>query len=230
MSAMNLTEDRSALAADEFGIGCRFSLHPMCDDFVEVILGALGAADATGLEVRTDDVSTYVAPAPRSFGRGDQGAEAAIVRFLRDVLVAASGRTPHVVASVLLSRRCPGEVRCEVGDDRAAPPLPALPALEPSGVRSAAHWSVYPLGEPDHLDAVAAAVAQAEREGTFAGSEHYATRLEGDISEVLTTIAVGWLAAANASRHVVSHATVSVGSPTARPASADDGGDEQVTS
>ena len=56
-------------ATAELGVGLRFSLHPHCDGFVDVILGALAAADAAGqaegLVRETDDVSTYVgAPEP----------------------------------------------------------------------------------------------------------------------------------------------------------------------
>lgn len=200
----------AVLTPEEFGVGCRFSLYPMCDDFAAVILAALGEVDATGLEVRTDDVSTYLA-----------GPENRIVDYVREVLVAAAQRTPHVVATVLLSRGCPGEVTCELDGEMAAsrmPPPPRLAAAAPTGVLAAAHWSVYALGVDNYMDLIGAAVEQGKADGTYAGGEHYVTRLEGDVADVLATIAGGWLAAAGSARHVAAHATVSVGSPTSRTA------------
>lgn len=184
----------------EWGVGCRFSLYPMCDDFVAVILGALREADATGLAIETDDVSTYVG-----------GDEETVLRYVCDVVAAASRRADHVTAHVLLSRGCPGEVTCELGDDDRPPAAAAPPALPPTGVRAAAHWSLYPLGVTGHMDTIAAAVTSAE---TFSGSVHYASRLDGDLADVLTTIGAGWIEAGAHVRHVVTHATVSVGSPT----------------
>lgn len=197
-----MAQESSTASAHEWGVGCRFSLHPMCDDFVDVILGALREADADGLAIETDDVSTYVG-----------GDERAILRYVCDVVAAASRRTDHVVAHLLLSRGCPGEVTCELGHDDLPPSTAALPALEPTGVRAAAHWSLYPLGVTGHMDAIAAAVTSAE---TFTCSVHYASRLDGDLAEVLTTIGAGWIDAGAHVRHVVTHATVSVGSPSVR--------------
>ncbi|MQA79119.1 MAG: hypothetical protein GEV10_11700 [Streptosporangiales bacterium] len=197
-----MAQESSIPSPHEWGVGCRFSLYPMCDDFTGVILGALREADGTGLEVETDDVSTYVG-----------GDERAILRYVCDVVAAASRRTGHVVAHLLLSRGCPGEVTCELGDDDAPPPASALPALPPTGVRAAAHWSLYPLGVTGHMDTIAAAVTSAD---TLTGSVHYASRLDGDLAEVLTTIGAGWVEAGAHVRHVVTHATVSVGSPTVR--------------
>lgn len=212
---------------EDFGVGCRFSVFPLCDDFGAAVLGALGAADPTGLQVRTDDVSTYAA-----------GAEDAILRYVRDVVADAAGRAPHVMASLLLSRGCPGEVRGEVRSEvrdevrdevsggawcaapEGGPPpgRPPTPRLARSGIRTAAHWSLYPLGTGDHMELIAGAVEGARAAGTYGRSEHYATRLEGDLSDVLTTIADGWLAAGARVPHVVSHATLSLGSPAPAPA------------
>ena len=48
-----------------------------------------------------------------------------------------------------------------------------------------------------------------------APSEHFVTRLDGDLSDVLTAVAAGWLGAARHVRHVVTHVTLSMHSPSA---------------
>ncbi|WP_241237032.1 Ykof family thiamine-binding protein [Georgenia faecalis] len=192
-----------------YGVGARFSLHPMTTDFVPVILDALTAADASALEVVTDDVSTFV-----------QGTESDVLTYLRDVMAAAAATGVHTVAHVLLSRGCPGEVACELRDGDPYAPTD-LPALAPTGLRAAAHWSLYPLddgdaatGRGDHMAAIYAVIERAKERGTFTRSEHFATRLDGDLADVLTTVGEGWLAAGRVVRHVTSHATISLNSPS----------------
>ncbi|WP_258723729.1 Ykof family thiamine-binding protein [Cellulomonas sp. NS3] len=197
----------------QLGVGARFSLHPMTSDFVEVILGALAAGDASRLEVTTDDVSTFV-----------RGQEADVLTYLRDVIAAAASGGVHVVAQVLLSRGCPGEVACELPDDVVLHPVD-LPALAPTGLCASAHWALYPLddGGPDphgrertadHMAGIYAAIDRARERGTLTRGEHFVTRLDGDLADVLATVADGWLLVGREVRHVTTHATISLGSPS----------------
>ncbi|MGW6129766.1 YkoF family thiamine/hydroxymethylpyrimidine-binding protein [Cellulomonas sp. NPDC055163] len=197
----------------QLGVGARFSLHPMTSDFVDVILGALAAGDASRLEVTTDDVSTFV-----------RGEEADVLTYLRDVIAAAASRGVHVVAQVLLSRGCPGEVACELPDDVVLHPV-ELPGLAPTGLRASAHWALYPLddGGPDphgrertadHMAGIYAAIDRARERGTLTRGEHFVTRLDGDLADVLATVADGWLLVGREVRHVTTHATISLHSPS----------------
>ncbi|WP_129336403.1 YkoF family thiamine/hydroxymethylpyrimidine-binding protein [Cellulomonas endophytica] len=198
------------------GIGMRFSLHPHTDDFVAVVLGALADAEAAGLAeglvLETDDVSTYV-------GAREAPAEGRLVGYLAGVVTAASRRTGggHVVAHVLLSRGCPGEVGC----DLAVTGLPAAEpvALPPTGLAATAQWSLYPLldggsAAGDHMEHIERAIARARDRGTATGAAHYATRLSGDLADVLATAADAWAEVGAHVAHVVTHLTVSVGSPS----------------
>src|SRR5690554_951629 len=87
------------------GVGARLTVVPAADDPVPVILGALGAGREAAPEVgvRTDDVSTLV-----------RGSEQDLTRYLTVVIAEAARATPsgHLVATVALSRGCPGEVGC----------------------------------------------------------------------------------------------------------------------
>ena len=197
------TRSLSARRATDLGVGARFSLHPHCDDFVEVISSALAAADSSRVDVRTDDVSTFV--------RGD---EAEVIRYVHAVLAAAGATRWHVVAHVLLSRGCPGEVACELPDDALLGSVD-VPELAPTGLPASAHWALYPLDDSgsDHLAQIMTAIGTAGSRATTS-SEHFVTRLDGDLSDVLTAVAAGWLEAARHVRHVVTHVTVSMHSPS----------------
>lgn len=188
-----------------YGVGARFSLHPMTDDFVRVILGALAAARSPGLEIETDDVSTFV-----------RGGETELLAYLTDVIGGVGRTGVHTAAHVLLSRGCPGEVACEVAGGAAqAPERIERPA--PSGVRASAHWSLYPLDDgpgADHMAGIEAAIAHARDLGVLAGSVHFATRLEGDLTDVLAAALEGWLLVGRTVRHVTSHLSLSLNSPT----------------
>ncbi|WP_154795536.1 YkoF family thiamine/hydroxymethylpyrimidine-binding protein [Occultella kanbiaonis] len=195
-----------------YGVGARFTLLPLTDRFVEVIIDALAVDRPAGLEVVTDDVSTFV-----------RGTESDVVGYLTAVIARAGRTGVHTVAQVLLSRGCPGEVACEVADGVAFAPERLAP-IPPTGLRAAAHWSLYPLHDGpdgDHMSAIYAAIDDARERGTLTRSEHFATRLDGDLADVLTTIGDAWLTVGRSVRHVATHATISLNSPSS-PSTAGD--------
>ena len=201
------TEGRAEPAA--LGVGARLSLHPMTSDFAPVILDALRAARRPGVEVVTDDVSTFL--------RGD---EQDVVAFAHAAIATAAASGAHVVAHLHLSRGCPGEVSCAVDDSTLLRPV-VLDPLPRSGQPASAHWALYPLddGGPDrpgdHMAGILAAIEHARGLGVVSGTEHFVTRLDGDLADVLTAVAQGWLLVGREVRHVVSHATISLNSPSA---------------
>ncbi|WP_159621276.1 YkoF family thiamine/hydroxymethylpyrimidine-binding protein [Ruania rhizosphaerae] len=199
----------AAPGPDAYGIGARFSLHPMTDSFIDVILGALDAADSTDLTITTDDVSTHV-----------RGREDRILAYLTEAIAHAGRTGTHTVAHVLLSRGCPGEVACEIADGAAyAPQVPQVRrSLPATGVHASAHWALYPLDDEgtDHMAGIYAAIDYAKQLGVFTGSEHYVTRLDGDLADVLGAVVAGWLLVGADVRHVTTHVTVSVNSPSSQ--------------
>lgn len=196
------------MTPQQYGVGARFTLSVYDSDYVRIILDALKAADTSGVIVKTDDVSTFIG-----------GAESDILRYLRDTIGAAAASGAHLSASILLSRGCPGELQCELPPGVAA--LGADPVrLEPTGVEAGAHWSLYPLLDGDtggdHMEAIYAAVEQAKQASVFTVSDHFATRLDGDLAQVLETVANAWIAVGRTVQHVTTHLTVSINSPTRR--------------
>lgn len=191
--------------ARALGIGARVSLFAMSDAFVEVILGALRSVDAGPLEVTTDDVSTLV-----------MGPEDEVLRYLRDLIAAADAIQPgtHLGVQVLLSRGCPGAVAEPL---EPGAPLPRVERIEliPTGLRAAAHWALYPLGVAGHMPAIEAVIADAQASGLAVDLERFVTRLEGDVAEILSTVAAAWTTVGAEVPHVTTHVTFSLSSPSA---------------
>lgn len=198
------------LTPADLGVGARFTLAVMDSDFAAIILGALAGADSSDLEISTGEVSTVV-----------RGSEQRVLEYLSSTIAGAAEGGHHVTASLLLSRGCPGEVTCATTPGLLADAA-ALPTLAPTGIRAAAHWSLYPLDDggrpgetPDHMRDIYAAIDFAKQRGTYVRGEHYATLLEGDLADVLSTVAAGWLLVGRTVQHVTSHVTISLNSPSA---------------
>lgn len=196
-----------------FGVGCRITASVMADDYARVITGALDSLDTSGLTLVTGDVSTYAG-----------GSEKAILRLLTDLGEALAASGHHVSLAITLSRGCPGEVACEAPGG-AGPRAVEAPTGRRTGHRAAGEWALYPLADPaavpggsapdpDHMRDIWAAIEVAKELGTFRVSEHFATRLEGDLGDVLATVVRAWVIAGRSVQHVTSHLTVSLNSPS----------------
>ena len=184
--------------------GARFSLYPMSDRYVPIILDAIAGIRERGLEVETDDVSTFIGgDRDRVFGE------------LARVFAAAARTGEHVVMTVLLSHGCPGETYCEsTGEIRV--PAEANTQGDKSGVAVAAQWSLYPLGSDGYMDVIYREIDRTKRAGVFAKGAHFVSGLRGDLTDVLGAIRSSFDAACADTGHVVAHATVSANSPSGR--------------
>ena len=122
-------------------IGVRFSLYPMRDDFVPLILNAVKDLDQLGVQVETDDVSTCLL-----------GEEPSLFEALRVAFGRAACTGAHVVLSATFSAGCPGEPEGDVcvpraydgpsgGEENWSAEAYRLPQAV------AAQFALYPLGE-----------------------------------------------------------------------------------
>lgn len=212
-------DERARLQAEPltFGVGARVTIAVMADRYAEIILDAIGTTDARGLILDTTDVSTYAG-----------GSEAALLRWITDLSEAVANSGQHASISVHLSRGCPGEVACELPGG-AGPRSTDVPAGRVTGQFATAEWALYPLAdqvvqgvEPDHMRDIYAAIEFAKNNGTFRRSEHFVTRLEGDLGQILETVIAGWVMVGRSVQHVTSHLTISLNSPSHPKAVGDD--------
>lgn len=195
------TPDPSA-RPDEHGIGARLTASVMRDDYVAVLSDVLleAGAAATLTTIETDHVSTFV-----------RGTEDALLRYLGAVVSGLAASGAHAMVHLLLSRGCPGEVRCAPTDVCERSPRTVAP-LPRSGHDAVAQWALYPLAD-QHMDAIEEAIAGVRDAGLVRAPQHYVTELAGDTGDVLTAITQGWLTAGHSVAHVVAHGTISLNHP-----------------
>lgn len=205
MTTSDIDELPPEITPQDYGVGARFTLSVYDSDYITILREALATLDTGDLVVDTGDISTFLT-----------GPEDRLVKSLCDVIAHTARTGVHLSASILLSRGCPGELRCELPPGVGA--IGARPVrLEPTGIRARAHWSLYPLmagGDEAHMEPIYAAIEGARKTGVYAGSDHYATRLDGDLATVLETVANAWIDVGAAVQHVVTHLTISINSPT----------------
>ena len=90
---MTVSDDTSGGSGADCGFfGARFSLYPMTDRFIPVILDAIQGLRDTGLDVETDDVSTFMG-----------GDRATVFAALERCFARAARSGVHVVMTILFS-------------------------------------------------------------------------------------------------------------------------------
>ncbi|MET3696208.1 YKOF-related protein [Bacillus oleivorans] len=185
--------------------GCRFSLYPMADNFVEVILTALKEVDTSKVWKQTDDVSTCIR------GRISQIFDVTKAFFLH---AAKTGK--HVVMSGTYSIGCPGDSEGDVflveNDERLNAETAAAIAQQ-----AACQFALYPMGAGNYMDVIYGEVQKIKDQGVNVTSIHYATRLDGDAHAIFTGLENCF---SNVEKSGVSHVvmtfTISANSPSAK--------------
>ncbi|WP_262268533.1 Ykof family thiamine-binding protein [Microvirga yunnanensis] len=197
--------------------GAQISLYPMTDDFVDVILGAIGALEPyrPNVRIETDDVSTLIVGPPEQ-----------LFPAMRDLFLAASRRGVHCVLAATVSRGCPGEP-----DDPICTPITGsshdqpLAARIASAVRHveaapltgqvvAAQFSLYPLGSGHHMDEIYGCIDFLKASGVFDRSKNFCTKLRGDAGPVFATLSEAFLRFGAPQGHVALDLKVSANSPS----------------
>ena len=197
--------------------GVQVSLYPMTDDFVGVILGALGALDPyrPDFRIETDDISTLIVGPPEQ-----------LFPAMRDLHVAASRNGVHCVLSATVSRGCPGEPDDPIctplsggGEfpplaERSAAALAAVRDAKPTGQIVAAQISLYPLGPVQHMDEIYGCIDFMKASGVFGRAKNFCTTLRGDAGPVFATLSEIFLRFGRPEGHVALDLTVSANSPS----------------
>nr|WP_320144676.1 YkoF family thiamine/hydroxymethylpyrimidine-binding protein [uncultured Cohaesibacter sp.] len=199
-------------------VGAQVSLYPMTSDFVTVITSGLDALPPykDDLRIETDDMSTLMVGAPEP-----------LLDAIRDLFAAAAKRPEHVTMHVTLSRGCPGEPddpSCHYQElDRSdEEPLAARQALAADAVSKAPtlgveidlQFSLYVMGEGDHMDEIWGCIEFLKSSGTFHKSKNFCTRLRGDAGPVFETLRQAFIRFGPEEGHVTIDMTTSANSPS----------------
>lgn len=182
--------------------GASFSLYPMCDEFVEVILGSLEATDTSKVWVNTDDVTTTI-----------RGKAVHVFDASRAIFMHAAKTGEHVAFNATYSVGCPGDSdgdKYMAKDDHPT----NLEKVENIKQPVAAKFSLYPLGGGDYMDVIYKQI-DAMKDYVTVQRAHYSTRLEGEAIHIFEGLEKVFNATVESgSRHTVMTVSISANSPS----------------
>lgn len=185
-------------------VGCRFSIYPMADNFIDVILKALNEVDTSKVWMETDDITTCIR------GRSEH-----VFDVAKAIFIHAAKTNVHVVFNGTFSIGCPGDSE---GDSYMTENDVRLneEASSKEKVEVATQFALYPMNNPDYMQIIAEQVEEAKGHGTFTKGVHYASRLDGDANNVFKTLEQSFVNASKTHErsHVTMTAAISANSPS----------------
>lgn len=184
--------------------GCRFTLYPMCDNFIDIILGSLKKTDTSAVWSETDALSTVY-----------RGKLAYVADAVQALFLNAYRPGVHMALEGQFSKGCPGDVS---GDSVLNREGDAPNAALVKDIHFPVHCklALYPLGDADYIDEIAKVWYMAQNEGLNPKTIHYATRIDGDVQDVFAYLVHVCELMENAPNvhHYVLHFTMNCNSPT----------------
>ncbi|MFV0352569.1 MAG: YkoF family thiamine/hydroxymethylpyrimidine-binding protein [Oscillospiraceae bacterium] len=182
--------------------GCRFSLYPMHSQYAQIITEALQKTNINNVWHITDATSTVY-----------RGRLLHVVDAVRGLFVNAYKPDVHMALEGQFSKGCPGDVDADSylakGDA-----LLNTPAIANKHFDVKCKIALYPLGQQEYIDLIAEVFYMAQQAGLSPKTIHYATRIDGDVHQVMDYLQkVCEYVQQNASHYVLTF-TLSVNSPT----------------
>src|SRR5699024_6427175 len=147
--------------------GCRLSIHPMSDNFIEIITNALEKVDTSKVWMQTEDVTTTV-----------RGKMVHVFDVTKAIFLHAAKTGEHVAFQGTYSIGCPGDSDGDVymaADDK----LQNADTVKDMQQPAAAKFSLYPLGGGNYMDTIYEQI-EAMKQQVTVQSSHYSTKLHGE--------------------------------------------------
>ncbi|MGP4108013.1 YkoF family thiamine/hydroxymethylpyrimidine-binding protein [Virgibacillus sp. L01] len=182
--------------------GCSFSIHPMSDNFIEVITTALKNVDTSKVWMETDDVTTTV-----------RGRLPHVFDVTKAIFIHAARTGEHVAFEGTYSLGCPGD---SAGDVYLAEDDVTVNHVQVKDIKQsvAAKFSLYPLGGGNYMDVIMEQI-EAMKEHVDVSHAHYATRLDGESIKIFDGLEQVFNATVDGgSSHTVMTVSVSANSPS----------------
>ncbi|MGM8211349.1 YkoF family thiamine/hydroxymethylpyrimidine-binding protein [Virgibacillus sp. W0430] len=182
--------------------GASFTISPMTDDFVAVILNALERVNTDKVWIKTDDVSTVV-----------RGKMTHVFDVTNAIFLQAAHTGVHVSFQATYSLGCPGDSAGDVY--LAEDDVPANEArIKNQKQYAAAKFSLYPLGGENYMDTIYKQI-EAMKAFVDVTHSHYSTRLDGDTNAIFKGLEAAFRATVESgSKHTVMTVSLSANSPS----------------
>ncbi|MUK90549.1 thiamine-binding protein [Ornithinibacillus sp. L9] len=182
--------------------GCQFTLYPMSDNFVDIILSALNEVDTSKVWKDTDDVSTCI-----------RGKMVHIFDVTKAIFLHAAKTGEHVAMSGTFSIGCPGDTDADVYMDETDHPLNEEKAAS-INQQAGCKFALYPMGREDYMDAIYEQIDLSKSRGVEVSHSHYATRLDGDVHHIFRAMEESFVSVQEVVSHVTMTFSISANSPS----------------
>lgn len=181
--------------------GTSFSLHPMCDNFVEVIEKALSETDTSKVWMNTDDVTTTV-----------RGKLVHVFDVTKSICLHATKTGEHVAFQATFSVGCPGDSE---GDTYLAlDDIPSNITESEEDHFAAAKFSLYPLGGGNYMETIYEQI-EAMKKYVDVSHAHYSTKLSGNLLGIFKGLETVFAKTIESgSSHTVMTVNISMNSPS----------------
>ena len=181
-------------------VGFRFSLHPMADDFICVIKGALEQTDTSNVWMHTDDVSTVI-----------RGKQVHVFNVAKAITLHAAKTGKHVALSGTFSAGCPGDTAGDVYLDKGD----EVANTDTTKQYVSSQFALYPMNNPALYGCHLPRSGKGERTGCLNESMHYASGIHGDIHDVFAFYEETFThARSEEHKHLVMTVSMSINSPS----------------
>lgn len=184
--------------------GCQFSLHPMSDQFVNIILSTLEEVDTSKVWMETDDISTCI-----------RGKMVHVFDVVKAVFLHAAKTGEHVAMNGTFSIGCPGDSKADVYMDETDVPVNEGRMSEISKA-AGCKFALYPMGTEDYMDKIYEQINLSNDRNVDVTAVHYATRLDGDVHDIFQALYESFDLVQQKVSHVTMTFSLSANSPTNR--------------
>jgi energy-coupling factor transport system substrate-specific component len=182
--------------------GCQFSLHPMSDQFVDIILSTLEEVDTSKVWMETDDVSTCI-----------RGKMVHVFDVTKAIFLHATKTGVHVAMNGTFSIGCPGDSDADVYMDETDTPINEDKVESISQV-AGCKFALYPLGREDYMDKIYEQIDLSKHRDVTVSPTHYATRLDGEVHSLFQALHKSFELVQDKVSHVTMTFNLSANSPT----------------
>lgn len=183
--------------------GASFSIHPMSDDFCEIIKSSISEVDDSKVWLQVDEVSTIA-----------RGRIAHIFDVTQAIYLSAANTVEHVTFNATYSIGCPGdsEGHTYMAEDDEKLNKKALEEIEQ---QIAAKFALYPMGGENYMNIINKQIEVMKEQDIDVTITHYETRLDGMASDIFEGLEKVFRATEEAgSDHTVMTVTASANSPS----------------
>ncbi|MET3684345.1 uncharacterized protein YqgV (UPF0045/DUF77 family) [Alkalibacillus flavidus] len=184
--------------------GVQFTLFPMSDNFVDIILSALDEVDHSSVWKETDDVTTCM-----------RGKIVHIFDITKAIFLHAAKTGEHVAMSGTFSVGCPGDNEADVYMAESDEPVNA-PNLSANEQQAGCKFAIHPLGRDDYMDKIYEQIDLSKARGVDVSPSHYMTRLDGDVASIFDAMEEAFEAVQQEVSHTTMTFTISANSPSNR--------------